>query len=169
MPLEIERKFLVVSPAWRRLAGPGRRFCQGYIAKTPRGTVRVRRVDDSATLAIKGRRKGFSRREFEFAIPVDQAELMLQDLCAKPLIEKVRYEVRHAGLTWEIDVYCGKATGLVLAEVELDHEHQAIELPDWAGTEVTHDLRYRNSAIAAGEWRSNSMPAPDEIEARWPG
>lgn len=154
MAVEIERKFLVVGDGWRRAAGAGQRVCQGYVAKTQRGTVRVRRVGAKATVAVKSRRSGISRHEFEFDVPIPEAEIMLREICARPLIEKVRYEVRHGDFVWEVDVYGGDAEGLVLAEVELEREDQVFDLPGWVGAEVTHDLRYRGSAIAGGEWRA---------------
>ena len=170
MAVEIERKFLVVSDAWRLDARPGRQFCQGYVARTPRGTVRVRRIGATASLAIKSRRKGLSRQEFEYPIPVAEAEAMLREVCGQPLIEKTRYEVRHAGLLWEVDVFDGAAEGLVLAEVELAAEDQLVELPRWVGAEVTQDPRYRGSSIGTGEWRTALLPRPiaggAELEAR---
>lgn len=154
MAVEIERKFLVVGDGWRRDAGEGQRVCQGYVAKTPRGTVRVRRIGAKATLAVKSRRSGISRHEFEFEVPLQEAEVMLREICARPLIEKVRYRAPYGDLVWEVDVYGGDAEGLVLAEVELEREDQVIDLPGWIGSEVTHDLRYRGSAVASGAWRA---------------
>lgn len=155
MGIEIERKFLVTSDDWRADAGPGDRYCQGFLAKGRLGSVRVRRAGCCATVTVKGRRQGITRSEYEYAIPVHDAEEMLRELCAKPLIEKVRHDVEHAGVTWEVDVYCGDATGLVLAEVELDRADQSLVAPEWVGEEVTHDLRYSSEAIAHGEWRSD--------------
>src|SRR4051794_17306595 len=121
MPMEIERRFLVVSDEWRTSVVYYRRLRQGYLARTPAGLVRVRRSDATASIAVKGPRDGISRVEFEYPIPAEEADAMLRDLCAKPLVEKVRHWVQHAGMTWEVDVYGAGATGLVLAEVELDH------------------------------------------------
>jgi CYTH domain-containing protein len=89
------------------------------------------------------------RSEFEYEIPVDDADEMLEKLCQKPLLEKTRYCVQHGGLTWEVDVFSGHAEGLVIAEVELDRVDQSVVIPDWVSTEVTDDLRYRTAAIAA--------------------
>lgn len=147
MAIEIERKFLVESDEWRRDAGSGRRFCQGHVARDGKASVRIRRADDKAYLTIKGKRTGIARAEFEYEIPVGEAEEMLHTLCAKPLLEKTRYCVEHAGLTWEIDVFAGPAAGLIVAEVELRSPDQLISLPRWIGIEVTHDPRYRNSSI----------------------
>jgi len=149
MALEIERKFLVVGDEWRGYVASHRRLRQGYVSRTPNGTVRVRRSAGSATLTVKGPRRGITREEFEYEIPVEDADVMLRTLCAKPLIDKVRYWVEFAGMTWEIDVYCGDAAGLVVAEIELDHPNQAFAVPGRVGAEVTHDARYSNAAIAA--------------------
>jgi adenylate cyclase len=149
VPVEIERKFLVESDAWRRDAGPGRRFCQGHVAKDGKASVRVRRTSDKAYLTVKGARTGISRAEFEYEIPVGEAEEMLQTLCIKPLLEKTRYCVVHDGMTWEVDVFAGPADGLVVAEVELSSADQPVSMPEWIGAEVTNDPRYRSSAIVA--------------------
>lgn len=99
-------------------------------------------------MTIKGERAGIARPEFEYEIPIDDAEEMLKTLCLRPLVEKIRYRVPHAGLTWEVDVFAGQAEGLILTEVELECVDQSIEVPRWVGEEVTNDLRYRNARIA---------------------
>jgi adenylate cyclase len=147
MPVEIERKFLVKSDAWRKTAGIGRRFCQGHISKGSLSSVRVRRAADKAYLTVKGARIGIARAEFEYEIPVEHAEEMLQSLCAKPLLEKTRYCVIYDDVTWEIDVFAGPAEGLVIAEVELSSVDQEVSMPEWIGVEVTNDPRYRSSSI----------------------
>jgi adenylate cyclase len=144
MPVEIERKFLVASDSWRGHA-LGQRYCQGYLSKGD-VTVRVRRAGPRAFLTIKGSGEGIVRPEFEYEIPVEEAEEMLK-LCRRPLIEKTRFEVMHDGLRWEIDEFAGENAGLVLAEVELEHPSQPVALPDWIGDEVTADQRYRNSQL----------------------
>ncbi len=146
MPVEIERKFLVVGNDWRRQAR-GERFCQGYLARADGVTVRVRRAGDTAFIAIKGPSNGLARQEFEYHIPLEDADSMLQHLCERPLIEKTRYEVLHAGHIWHIDEFHGRNAGLVIAEVELDSPMETIELPAWIGAEVTDDERYRNSRL----------------------
>jgi adenylate cyclase len=150
MPMEIERKFLVVSDAWRGRGMPaGRRFCQGYLAGGDGVSVRVRRASDEAFITIKGDAIGPARPEYEYPIPVAEAEELLSRLCRRPLIEKTRHEVLHDGHVWEIDVFGGANAGLVLAEVELSDPHERFALPPWVGAEVTFDPRYRNSALAA--------------------
>lgn len=122
------------------------RYRQGYICMEKERTVRVR-VGEKGYLTIKGVSRGISRDEFEYEIPLDDAEEMLVTLCHKPPIEKVRYEIPHASLTWEVDVFEGENEGLVLAEVELDHEDTQVDLPDWVGLEVTGDPRYNNASL----------------------
>ena len=147
MSTEIERKFLVVSNAWRKLA-QGERYVQGYLSSVPDRTVRVRLSGETCTLTIKGRSAGISRQEFEYNIPIADAEPLLA-LCERPLIEKTRYRIPHAGRIWEVDEFAGVNAGLVIAEVELESEHAAIDLPAWVGAEVSHDARYFNSNLVS--------------------
>jgi adenylate cyclase len=154
MPLEIERKFLVASDAWR--AGARRReyFAQGYLAASERCSVRVRVGDGRAWLNLKGRIHGATRREYEYEIPVDEANEMLEALCALGRVEKWRHWVPHAGHEWEVDEFLGENAGLVVAELELDHEAEPFARPPWLGPEVTHDPRYLNTNLARQPWRS---------------
>ena len=154
MATEIERKFLVVDDTWSAGA-VGTVFRQGYLSTVKERTVRVRVAGDRAFLTIKGLTVGAVRSEFEYEIPVADANQMLDELCERPLIEKTRYEVVADGLTWEIDAFAGVNDGLIVAEVELDDEAQEIVLPAWVGEEVTHDPRYFNSNLIAhpfSEW-----------------
>lgn len=154
MNIEIERKFLVVGDGWREGA-PGRLYRQGYLCTDPERTVRVRVGGDQAILAVKGKGEGPARPEFEFPIPVDEADILLERLCLQPLVEKTRYLATYAGLTWEIDEFHGANTGLLLAEVELEHVDQPVPLPPWVGEEVTADHRYYNAWLAChpfGSW-----------------
>ncbi len=146
MAVEVERKFLVTSDAWRA----GAQACvirQGYLCLGSGATVRVRIADATAFITVKGTTRGISRDEYEYPIPLIDAEAMLRDLCARPLIEKIRYAVPHAGRLWTVDVFGADNAGLVLAEVELGHPEDAVTLPPWVGEEVTEDPRYRNSAL----------------------
>ncbi|WP_063776736.1 CYTH domain-containing protein [Microvirga massiliensis] len=145
MPVEIERKFLVTHDGWRK-PEPGQRYRQGYLCKGE-VTVRVRRVGPRGFLTIKGGGNGRVRPEFEYEIPVVEAEELFK-LCHGRLIEKVRHEVLHAGMVWHVDEFVGENAGLILAEVELSHPGQPVVLPDWVGEEVTSDGRYRNSRLA---------------------
>ena len=156
MATEIEHKFLVSSEAWRNTAAPGSHYRQGYLANSEGASVRVRVADGKGYLNIKSMTLGVKRHEFEYTIPVDDAEEMLAQLCVGALIEKTRYRVEHAGHVWEVDVFEGDNEGLVVAEIELDREGEAFEIPPWAGREVSHDTRYYNVCLAQQpyrEWR----------------
>lgn len=146
MAKEIEKKFLVKSFEWKKQA-TGVAYRQGYLSTVKERTVRARTVGDKGYLTIKGLTVGVTRSEFEYEIPVADANALLNDLCERPLIEKNRYKVAHAGLTWEIDEFFGENKGLVVAEVELHDEHQKIELPAWVGKEVSGDPRYFNANL----------------------
>jgi adenylate cyclase len=146
-PREIERKFLVSGDGWRKKARDGSHIIQGYLARGPKATVRVRIKDGKlATLTIKSREPGASRSEFEYAISLKHARALLE-LCGSSRIDKRRYEVAHGRLKWEIDVFGPPHDGLVIAEVELKSEATELTLPDWIGREVTDDPTYRNSAL----------------------
>jgi adenylate cyclase len=146
MAKEIERKFRV-DPAWQP-PGQGTPFEQGYLSSVADRTVRVRIAGDAAKLTIKGKTTGVSRSEFEYAIPVDDARAMLDELCEQPVIKKRRHVVEHAGKTWEVDVFGGENQGLVIAELELASEDEAFEKPPWVKDEVSDDPRYYNSNLA---------------------
>jgi adenylate cyclase len=152
MPIEIERKFLVCSDAWRAGAVAVGSYRQAFLSRTARASVRVRRSETHATITVKGPHRGIARAEFEYPVPLADADDMLH-MCVSPIIEKVRHRVEHASLIWEVDVYGGEASGLVLAEVELDAIDQPIAIPPWVSADVTHDLRYRSSGIVKGLWR----------------
>lgn len=148
MGLEIERKFLVNGDEWR--AGvEGVRFRQGFLSTVPERTVRVRVAGNRATLTIKGKTVGATRAEFEYGVPLADAEEMLDALCERPLIEKVRYTLVTGGHTWEVDVFEGENAGLVVAEIELGAEDEAFDRPAWLGAEVTDDPRYFNSNLVS--------------------
>jgi adenylate cyclase len=146
MATEIERKYLVKEDAWRGLA-QGSAYRQGYIPTQDKVTVRVRIVGEKGYLTIKGPTIQCSRLEFEYSIPIKDAQEMLETLCERPFIEKIRYKIESGGLIWEIDEFEGVNKGLILAEVELGDENQEIELPTWIGQEVSHDSRYFNSNL----------------------
>jgi adenylate cyclase len=158
MATEIERKFLLKSDEWRSLAS-GTVYCQGYITAGQGKTVRVRIIGDRGYLTIKGRSSGISRLEFEYEIPVEDAKEMLENLCDRPFIEKIRYKIPFEGFIWEVDEFFGENQGLILAEVELTDENQAVKIPDWIGQEVSGDWRYSNSCLVKYPFtRWNSQP-----------
>ena len=147
MATEIERKFLLVSDAWRKAAAPGVHYRQGYLANNDSCSVRARIAGDTAYLNLKSATLGVSRTEFDYPIPVADAQVMLETLCAKPLIEKTRYLVQYGRHTWEIDEFEGENAGLVVAEIEIAREDEAFERPAWLGEEVSHDPRYYNVCL----------------------
>jgi len=146
MGTEIERKFLVCGDGWRQGA-IGVRYRQGYIP-TQGCSIRVRTAGDTAYLSLKVRDTVRTRTEYEYTIPLTDADEMLGRLCTAGLVEKTRYRVPHEDLVWEIDVFEGANAGLIVAEVELASEDQAVALPEWVGEEVTHDERYLNTHLA---------------------
>ena len=154
MGIEIERKFLLASDGWRAQASRHVRMAQGYLNDADAVTtgrqhvsVRVRIAGDVAHLNIKSREAGPSRQEFEYPIPLHEAEALLA-LCVGGRIEKQRHYVTHAGHLWEIDVFDGDNAGLMVAEIELASEDEVFARPDWLGSEVTDQNRYYNLMLA---------------------
>lgn len=154
MAQEIERKFLVADPSFLKSL-TGSQIKQGYIPGTERSAARIRIRGSSAFLTLKSETRGITRSEFEYEIPVVDAEEMLKTLCAPPHIEKTRYVMEWKGHTWEVDVFHGGNEGLIVAEIELATADQAFEKPPWLGREVSQDVRYFNSNLAHcpyGNW-----------------
>jgi adenylate cyclase len=152
MAREIERKFLLRNDDWRKAVTKQTRFVQGYLNQieenSSKSSVRIRLEGDQANINIKSLEIGLSRDEYEYAIPVDDAEKMLKKLAVGPIIEKIRYLVEVDGLVWEIDEFFGDNAGLVIAEVELETEDQALRLSEWVGREVTDDVKYYNISLS---------------------
>ena len=146
MAQEIERKFLTKSDAWRSNA-IGRFYRQGYLSTVKERTVRIRTIRNQGYITVKGIAKGAARAEYEYEIPVKDANEMLDTLCEQPIIEKMRYEIEHNELIWLVDEFEGVNKGLILVEVELSDENQKMVLPDWVGAEVTGDSNYFNSNL----------------------
>ncbi len=154
MGIEIERKFLVEGDGWKSAAEEGLACRQGYLDSGQGATVRVRIIGREAFLTIKGATTGITRSEFEYEIPVpDAAELL--ELCGDAIVEKRRHFIKHSGMIWELDVFSGSNTGLIMAEIELESERQPFVLPEWVGEDVSSDPRYRNVYLARhpfGNW-----------------
>ncbi len=148
MATEIERKFLVAGDGWRDDAHDSRRFEQGYLCGEGPASVRVRIEGEQANLNIKAAVVGTARAEYEYVIPLAEAREMLADLCVAAPVLKTRHWVRHAGHTWEIDVFEGANAPLVVAEIELNAVDEGFERPDWLGEEVSDDKRYYNHWLA---------------------
>ena len=153
MPAEIERKFLLKNDHWRKLVCRQQPVAQGYLANTERGSVRIRLMGDEAFLSIKSMTRGVSRMEFEYPVPVADAEYILQHLCLRPIIEKTRYFVEQDQHLWEIDVFEGDNGGLVVAEIELNSVDEIFHKPDWLGEEVSNDPRYYNVKLIEHPYR----------------
>ena len=147
MAHEIERKFLVENESWREQVKSSKRIRQGYLSGGERSSVRVRVSGERAELNIKSATLDVTRHEYEYPIPLADAEEMLDRLCVGPLIEKTRYLVDHGEHTWEIDLFEGDNAGLVVAEVELESADQPFARPGWLGREVSDDPRYYNSRL----------------------
>lgn len=142
MSVEIERKFLVDTTKLKDLPN-GTVIKQGYIPTENQVTVRVRLKGEKAFLTLKGKSEGISRTEFEYQVPMDEAEEMLGGFCGDR-IEKTRYEIAFGSHTWELDIFEGLNKGLVIAEIELQNENEQFDLPEWVTDEVSDDMRYYN-------------------------
>lgn len=147
MAVEIERKFLVRRELWRP-RNDGVAYRQGYLSRAEDRIVRVRVAGRAGFLTIKGRTSSVSRSEFEYPIPVEDAEIMLDRLCERPLVEKTRYEEMCGGHVWTVDVFHGENDGLILAEIELSSEEEVFDRPAWLDREVSDDPRYFNSELS---------------------
>ncbi|SHK39618.1 adenylate cyclase [Selenomonas ruminantium] len=144
MAIEIERKFLV-KEKWQPQA-EGVKIAQGYLSTVPERTVRVRIKGEKGYLTIKGKNEGITRAEFEYEIPVADAEAMLR-LAEQPVLSKIRYHEYLGDHLWEIDVFAGANAGLVVAEIELSQAGEDFVRPDWLGQEVSGDVRYYNANL----------------------
>ena len=152
MAREIERKFLVKNQDWKHQAHKQTHFAQGYLndisSSEAKSSVRVRIEGKKANMNIKSLEIGLSRDEYEFAIPLEEAQKILSTLSVGPLIEKIRSLVKVGQHTWEVDEFLGDNQGLVVAEVEMSAEDEAVEIPDWAGREVTEEVRFYNISLS---------------------
>jgi CYTH domain-containing protein len=158
MAIETERKFTVIGN-FEKDVRSSKRITQGYLCADPGRTVRVRIAGDDAFLTIKGPsdEKLWSRYEFEQQIPLADGEELMK-LCISGIIDKVRHYVPVGKHVWEVDVFHGDNEGLIIAEIELESEHETIEIPGWAGVEVTTDRRYYNSMLSItpySQWKDN--------------
>ena len=148
MGKEIERKYLVKNDSWRGQV-EGKRYRQGYLSTVKERTVRVRTAGDKGFITVKGITVGATRSEYEYEIPLADANEMIDHLCEKPIIEKTRYRIPQGDVAWEIDEFEGDNRGLIVAEVELKSADQSVALPGWIGQEVTNDPRYFNANLVA--------------------
>jgi adenylate cyclase len=153
MAKEIERKFLVKNESFK-LFSTGIVYRQGYLSRDKERTVRVRVAGENAYITIKGLTNGMERLEFEYPISLADANEMLETLCLKPLIEKMRYNIMTDGHLWEVDEFIGDNEGLTVAEVELKSSDEQVKIPDWIGQEVTGDLMYFNSNLVINPFKN---------------
>ncbi|WP_455216663.1 CYTH domain-containing protein [Kaarinaea lacus] len=147
MATEIERKFLLRDDSWRKEVNQGDRIRQGYLAGSEKSSIRVRISGNKANINIKSATLGMTRQEYEYDIPLPEANEILDTLCEGPLIEKTRYHVQHGDHLWEVDEFYGDNQGLVVAEIELNNLDEHFERPDWLGEEVSDDTRYYNVCL----------------------
>lgn len=144
MGVEIERKFLVKDNSYRQLATGRREIAQWYLSRDPDRTVRVRQADGRAWITVKSRNQGAARGEWEWELPVDEAQ-ELRPLALGNVIEKTRWLVPYGDFTWEVDEFHGCHQGLVVAEIELPSQETLFPKPTFIGEEVTGDVKYYNS------------------------
>jgi len=147
--IEIERKFLVKSDAFKEEAFKETRIVQGFLSTNKKRTVRIRLKGEQGFLTIKGlsSKDGLSRFEWEKEIPKTETEALLK-LCKKGIIDKIRYEVKAGDHIFEVDVFSGDNAGLIIAEVELKTEKEFFKKPDWLGKEVTGKVKYYNAQLS---------------------
>ena len=158
MAIEIEHKFLLANDDWREHIIRSVKYRQGYLNSQATSSIRVRICDDNAWLNIKSATIGTHRHEYEYEIPLTDANEIINILCRKPIIEKTRHFVINDGNTWEIDEFDGDNQGLIVAEIELSEIGKAFSKPHWLGEDVTHDLRYYNNNLAVHpylDWHKN--------------
>lgn len=153
MGIETERKFLVKDETWRAAVVDSRTLRQGYFAIHGKNTVRVRVDGNRAWLTLKGPQNGIARPEFEYEIPGEDADALLE-LCGERLVEKTRHRTPVADHVWEIDEFLGDNAGLVVAEIELDDPAQCFERPEWLGEDVSADARYLNANLSVMPFRT---------------
>ena len=154
MATEIERKFLLLDDTWRSEIEKSICIRQGYLAGSEKSSIRVRIGGDQANINIKSATLGVTRSEYEYPIPVNEANEILDLLCEGPLIEKTRYYVPHGNHCWEIDVFSGENDGLIVAEIELARVDEDFERPDWLGEEVSDDTRYYNVCLVKHPYKN---------------
>lgn len=158
--LEIERKFLVNSNAFKSKATSTTRIVQGFLNTDPERTVRVRIRNDKGYLTVKGKGNDTGTTRFEWETEISPAEATnLIDLCEPVILDKVRFEVTVGDHLYEIDEFYGENRGLIIAEIELNHEDEPFEKPEWLGDEVTGQIKYYNSQLSTtpfNQWKDKS-------------
>ena len=154
MAKEIERKFLLQNDQWRESINRSRQFVQGYLVGSKQASVRVRIEGEWAFINIKSAAMNVTRDEYEYEIPLTDAREILENLCDKPLIAKIRHDVMYDHKKWEIDEFQQENTGLIVAEIELSSVDEVFSMPAWAGKEVSDDVRYYNVCLVKQPYSS---------------
>ncbi len=149
MAIEIERKFLLAADSWREQVERSIDMRQGYFCNTDRASLRVRIEGDRARIGVKSMTHTMRRTEFEYPVPVEEARIMLDEMCQPSIVIKTRHLLHFQGHLWEIDEFHGDNEGLLVAEIELGDETESFARPDWLGEEVTDDPRYLNFRLAS--------------------
>jgi adenylate cyclase len=153
MAVEIERKFLVDLEKWKKVKKPaGTHYRQGYLLDDSKRTIRIRVTGKQGFITLKGATKGVSRQEFEYKIPKNDGEEILDNFSLSE-VEKIRYKIRFSGKLWEVDEFSGNNAGLIVAEIELKHEDEQFEKPDWVTREVSDDKKYYNSNLSTHPYK----------------
>lgn len=148
MATEIEHKYLVIKDIWENvIPDKSVEIKQAYLLTDPEKTIRVRTKGNVGFITVKGKSNGASRLEFEYEIPIDDANELINKFCSN-LIEKTRHILIHDNKTWEVDEFKGLNAGLIVAEIELNSEDENYSIPDWIDKNVTDDLRYANSNLS---------------------
>ncbi len=153
MPTEIERKFLVNNLDLSK-SKSGVYYRQGYLKIDDQIIIRARIYDQKAFVTMKKKVSSIKRLEYEYAIPIDEAEEILEHLCIHPLIEKYRYKINYKGFIWEVDKFLGENEGLVVAEIELENENNSFPHPPWLGHEVSHNPKYYNASLVLNPYKN---------------
>lgn len=167
MGTEIERKFLVINDQWQQQADQSSHMMQGYLSRGAERSVRVRTTGGGkAFLNIKSSTNGITRSEYEYEIPLADADEILDKIAIKPIIDKTRFFLNQGKHTWEIDVFERENKGLIVAEIELESEDELFEKPAWLGLEVSEDPRFYNMNIENQEWRK---VYPEELLIKYGG
>ncbi|MEG3656346.1 CYTH domain-containing protein [Arenibacter palladensis] len=153
--IEIERKFLVKSEAFKTDAVQKERIVQGFLNTDPLRTVRVRIKGDRGYITVKGKgnQNGTTRFEWEKEISVKEADALM-NLSEPGVIDKMRYFIEVGKHIFEVDEFFGDNSGLIIAEVELEHEYEDFLKPQWLGDEVTSDIKYYNSQLSKNPFKT---------------
>jgi len=154
MAYEIERKFLLGSDAWRTQVYQTRNIQQAYFCNTEKASLRIRIADQQGFISTKSMTDAIRRHEFEYEIPLQDAQFMLDFMCLGSAIIKLRHLIRIDNHVWEIDEFHGDNEGLIVAEIELEHEDQPFARPAWLGPEVSHDRRYFNMSLVTHPFKN---------------